>query len=89
MNESIKNTLIPIGVAWVGVSVVIGLVIVLLPLSKQTKLIETRVVYLSGGAPIKAQLGESKDSLGTKVRIKGTIDPSDPGQVETKVKILK
>lgn len=87
MNEGFNKIMIPLGVSWVAVSLVIGLVIVVLPLSNRVRVVEKTIIkYVQEG---KVETGNSNDSLVTKVKIQGTVDPSDPNSLETKVKVLK
>lgn len=87
MSEGLNKIMIPLGVSWVALSVVIGLIIVVLPLSQRVRVVEKTIIkYVQTN---KAEAGPTSNALGTKVRIQGTIDPSDSNSLETKVKVLK
>jgi len=86
MNESLNKIIIPLGVSWVAVSLVIGLVIVVLPLSERIRTVEKTITKY---VQVEHKNEPTGSSIGTKVKIQGTIDPNDQNYLETKVKVLK
>ena len=91
MNEGLKKVMIPLGVSWVAVSLVIGLVIVVLPLSERVRVVEKNIVKYVQVEVERKESAVTGGALGTKVKIQNTIDPAGQTQnaMETKVKVLK